>query len=91
MFAGLVVEVEGALGLGSWAAIFGCRMVDVAAMVCSSATVFVTTTQAIGRINRGRDIWYLSRRAINLWLMAARKHIPEARRALPSSLAKGSP
>jgi len=39
MFAGLVVEVEGPLGLGSWAAILGCPFVVIAAMVCLSVTV----------------------------------------------------
>ena len=39
MFAGLVVEVEGPLGLDSWAAIFVCPFVVFAAMVCSSMTI----------------------------------------------------
>lgn len=39
MFAGLLVEVEDPLGLGSWAAMFVYSFVVVAAMVCSSVTI----------------------------------------------------
>jgi hypothetical protein len=54
-----VVEVEGALVLDSWVAIFVYSFVGVAAMVCSSATTRMA--QTVGRIiNDGRDIWYLS-------------------------------
>jgi hypothetical protein len=58
MFAGLVVEVESPLGLDSWAAIFGCSFVIVAAMVCSSANT--RGVWADRRTNDGRGVWYLS-------------------------------
>jgi hypothetical protein len=51
MFAGLVVEVEGPLGLGSWAAIIVCSFVVVAAMGYSSvAIVFLSPKQLGGSI-----------------------------------------
>ena len=48
MFAGLVVEVEGPLGLVSWAAILGCRFVVVAVMVCLSVTVLSLPAGQLG-------------------------------------------
>ena len=45
MFAGLVVEVGGPLGLDSWAAM----IVVVAAMVCSSATILLLSPTRLGR------------------------------------------
>jgi len=49
MFAGFVVEVEGPLGLGSWAAIFVCSFVVVAAMGYSSVTVFFLSPRQLCR------------------------------------------
>lgn len=48
MFAGLVVEVEGPLGLDSWAAIFVCPFVVLAAMVCSRVAIFVLPPKLLG-------------------------------------------
>jgi len=66
MFAGLVVEVEGPLGLDSWAAIFVCPFVVFAAMVCSSMTID-PYRPGVWEYKLGRGIWYLSG-----WLAATR-------------------
>lgn len=48
MFAGLVVEVEGPLGLVSWAAMLGCPFVVVAAMACLGVTVLFLPAGRLG-------------------------------------------
>ena len=63
------------MGLGFWAAMAGCSFVDVADNGLLECNCSIPVTQTVGRINHSKGVWYLSRRAITLWLMTAPKHI----------------
>ena len=90
MFAGLVLEVEGPLGLDSWAAIFVGLVVVVAANGLLECDYFRPIAQRLGKINHGSCIWYLSGRVPTLWLDTASKdiYLRPVGSSLPSFLQK---